>query len=496
MNTSFLPYALVLTFLCTLIPLVHAAEESPLERFAPLVRVVDLNVGESTAVTLHDGRTVTLTLKAMREHQEPVRDAVFGSALDLQIEGDDFTLEAGPYHLPRQIAGTQIDCTATKGLNVAGTPAFWGLEKDARFRLWPANSPLLRPGSMIYPVKQGWYATRTWFDNEPVHAGDSIKKAIYYHAGMDIGASEGLAEVIAATDALVVQRGEVVLEGHTEDTPTSPRYDVVYLMDGQGWYYRYSHLKEIAPNIQPGAFIKQGDPVGIVGKEGASGGWSHLHFEIKSRQPSEKWGSEAAFAFLHEAYVNEFGMTLYANARPMQLITAGEEALFDGSRSWSVDQSIATYAWEFQDGSTANKPVHRKRYDTPGFYCETLQVTDKHRKVAYDFAYVMVLDPNDLEHYTPNVNINYHPTRDIKVGDAITFKARAFRIKGGEEQWDFGDGSALQTTHSPEDAKALAPEGYVAITHHYEKPGDYIVKVQRTHDNGQTAHAKAWVHVE
>ena len=132
----------------------------------------------------------------------------------------------------------------------------------------------------------------------------------------------------------------------------------------------------------------------------------------------------------------------------------------------------------------------------PGFYCEVLKVTDKRGNVAYDFAYVMVLDANDLTHYTPNVNINYHPTRNINVGDEITFKARAFRMKGGEEQWDFGDGSATQTTRSPEDAKPLAPEGYVSITHRYETPGDYIVRVQRTHDNGQTAYAKAWVHVE
>ena len=90
---------------------------------------------------------------------------------------------------------------------------------------------------------------------------------------MDIGASEGLVEVIAATDALVVQRGEEVLEGHTEDTPTSPRYDVVYLMDGRGWYYRYSHLKEIDPAIQTGNVIKMGTRIGVAGKEGASGGW-------------------------------------------------------------------------------------------------------------------------------------------------------------------------------------------------------------------------------
>lgn len=489
--TRIVPLLLAIVFPIFVTPAV-AAE---LELFDPLVRVVDLNIGEPANVTLHDGTTVDITLNALEEHREKVRQAVYGSTLSLTINGTDVTLDAGPYHLPVVRAGIQIDCTATKGLNVAGTPAFWGLDKDARIRLWPAGSPWLRPGSMIYPVKQGWNATRTWFDNEPVHGGDTIRPAIYYHAGMDIGASEGLVEVIAATDALVVQRGEEIFDGHVDDTPASPRYDVVYLLDGRGWYYRYSHLKEIAPNIQVGALIKQGDPVGIVGKEGASGGWSHLHFEIKRRQPSGKWGTEAAFGFLHEAYVNAFDLKLYANARPMQMIVAGEMATLDGSRSWSADNAIKAYAWDLQRGETLSGPIHKLAYETPGFYCETLKVTDTHGAVAYDFAYVMVLDPRDLTQYTPSVNINHHPSRDLRSGDEITFKARTFRVQGGEETWDFGDGSPTQTTRSPEEAAPLAPEGYVTVQHSYSEPGDYIVTVTRADDNGIATTAKTWVHI-
>jgi murein DD-endopeptidase MepM/ murein hydrolase activator NlpD len=398
--------------------------------------------------------------------------------------------------LPVKVAGVQVDVSATQGLNSNGTPAFWGLDKDARIRLWPGDSPYLQEGTMIYPVKQGWFATRTWFDNEPVHGGNSIKPQIYYHAGMDIGASEGLAEVVAATDALVVQRGETILAGYEDDTPARPRYDVVYLLDGRGWYYRYSHLKEIAPAIQPGAVIKQGDLVGLAGKEGASGGWSHLHFEIKSRQPSGKWGTQAAFAFLHEAYVRDFGLSLYANARPMQMITAGETATLDGRQSWSAEGPIARHVWTLHDGRIVAAPRFDVTYTVPGFYCETLAVSDGSGNTAYDFAYVMVLDPDNLKHYTPNMNINHHPARDISVGDRITFMARAFRMAGGRERWDFGDGSPIVYTESPADAKPLDPDGYARIEHAYQAPGDYIVTVSRTHDNGQTATAKAWVHVD
>lgn len=460
----------------------------------PLVRVVDLNVGDTTELVLHDGSRATITLRAMTEHRERLRQAVLGATLTLTINDEPLTLEAGPYRRPVTHAGVQIDCTATIGLGRNGDSVFWGLDKDARLRLWPAGSPLLAPGTMVYPINQDWHATRTWFDNEVVNGGAAMSDQIYYHAGMDIGATEGRTEVIAATDALVVQRGEIVLAGHEHDTPASPRYDVVYLLDGRGWYYRYSHLKEIASNIQPGALIRQGDPVGIAGKEGASGGWSHLHFEIKSRQPSGKWGTQAAYAFLHEAYVHQFGLKLYANARLAQLIVAGESARLDGSGSWSADGAITEYAWLLTEGTRFGAHVDLT-YDTPGFYCETLKVTDATGEVAYDFAYVMVLDPADLTRYTASLNMNHHPARDIAPGDEITFNVRAFRMKGGVETWDFGDGSPTRTTCSPENAEPLAPEGYAAITHHYAHPGDYIVAVERTADNGQTARAKAWIRV-
>src|SRR5262249_60607222 len=128
--------------------------------------------------------------------------------------------------------------------------------------------------------------------------------------GEDSGGSEGMVEVVAATDALVVSPGLDVREAHRRaddpETPVAERYDVVYLLDNQGWYYRYSHMQEIDQRIVPGRTIRKGERVGVLGKEGASGGWSHLHFEIKSRQPSGKWGTQAAYAFLWEAYRRQY----------------------------------------------------------------------------------------------------------------------------------------------------------------------------------------------
>ncbi|MEZ6049264.1 MAG: PKD domain-containing protein [Planctomycetaceae bacterium] len=476
-----------LIFLCIALSLsMVAASAAELASIDPLVRVVDLDIGEEAKVTLCDGTQATVKLLELKEHRDPSRLAVRSSDLKLLVNGTEIDLQGGCYVLPQAVGAVKIDCTATSGLNSNGTPEFWGLDKAARFRLWPVDSPLVQPGTMIYPVKQDWLATRTWFDNETVDGGNSILKKIYYHAGLDIGASEGLVEVIAATDALVVQRGLEVLEGHETETPTSPRYDVVYLLDGRGWYYRYSHLKEIDPGIQLGSTIKMGTRIGVAGKEGASGGWSHLHFEMKSRQPSGKWGTQAGYAIMREICIRDEQLQLIANARPGHLITAGEEALLDGSRSWSK-QGELHFEWQFEDGSTATSAKFAKVYPEPGSFTETLKVTDAAGNVDYDFSHVLVVDPADLEHYPPSLNANYHPSQNVQAGTEITFKVRGFRMQGGEEEWDFGDGSPTVRSLSSQDTNPHAPDGYVAVKHQYSDPGDYIVTVRHLSDEGYPA---------
>src|SRR5437667_415589 len=65
---------------------------------------------------------------------------------------------------------------------------------------------------------------------------------------------------------------------------------------------RYSHLQSIDPAMQPGAQIGLRQQIGVLGTEGGSGGWSHLHYDITSRQPSGQWGIQEGYAFLWEAY--------------------------------------------------------------------------------------------------------------------------------------------------------------------------------------------------
>src|SRR6185312_3076871 len=165
-------------------------------------------------------------------------------------DGIKASLVSANYRLPIEVNGVLVDCAVTRGYvqnatkGVAGENP-WGLEKDARIRLFPIKAPLLEPKTFLYPARQRWFASGTQMANEPTHVDggeNPLVKQIYYHYGLDIGGAEAMVEVIAATDGLVVSSGKAVLPGYA-DTPAKPRYDVVYLLDERGWYYRYSHLQ-------------------------------------------------------------------------------------------------------------------------------------------------------------------------------------------------------------------------------------------------------------
>jgi murein DD-endopeptidase MepM/ murein hydrolase activator NlpD len=466
----------------------------------PLSRTADLSMGESQTVELSNGKLATVKLLAVDERRDPIRGAVREAKVAIEVNGKPVVLGSGNYHLPVTVAGAgvQVDCPITRGYRENSTEDAWGLDKDARIRLWPAGAPWIDPTAFVYPARQLWFASSTQMANEPTYVDGGERPAarkIYYHYGLDIGGAEAMVDVVAATDGLVVSAGTNLLSGFKE-TPVAPRYDVVYVLDDQGWYYRYSHLKTIEPAIAPGATVRMGQKIGVLGKEGGSGGWSHLHFGISSRQPSGKWGTEEGYAFLWQAAQREQNPEIIAVARPHRLTWAGDPVVLDASKSWSRSGPIADFAWSFSDGTTATGPKVERTYGRAGAYSELVKVTDRQGHVAYDFMIVQVLDRAHPDELPPTLHAAYAPTVGIQPGDPVTFKVRAFRTTDGEETWDFGDGSPTVNVQSDGNIDQHAPDGYAVTVHRYAKPGRYLVCVARTDRRGATASARLAVNVE
>jgi murein DD-endopeptidase MepM/ murein hydrolase activator NlpD len=467
----------------------------PKPTLEPTLRAVDLTIGESAEVKWADGSTAKVKLLDVQEKRDSMAKAVREAKVKVEINGAEAWLTSANYNLPKTVGGVQIDCPITRGYNADSGEDSWGLEKDARLRLWPANSSWINPGTFVYPLKQRWFATSTQFSNEPtyVDGGDKPdRKKIYYHNDLDFGGCEGLTEVIAATDGLVVSVSEKTLPGYSL-TPVRPRYDVVYLLDERGWYYRYSHLHTIDAAITLGSRVKMGQRIGTLGKEGASGGWTHLHFGIKSRQPSGKWGTEEAYAFAWEAYQRENKPAIIAVARPHHFIRAGETITLDAAKSWAASGAIKSHDWTFTDGKTASGAKTERTYSKPGAYSEILKVTDEVGNVSYDFAIVQVIG-SDEKNLPPTIHPTFWPTTGLKPGTEITFKVRTFRTTGGET-WDFGDGTPKVSVKSDGNAKALAKDGYAITRHAFAKAGDYLVSVEHMNERGEPAVGHLWVQV-
>jgi len=364
--------SLVVSAVLILGPLAFAA--SPREA---LFRTLDIDRGETQEIQLANGRSVKVKLLDVQEERDTLRLALRSATIELEVNGAAATLTSGTYHLPITVGDVQIDCPITKGYYDRHDTFedSWGLDKDARVRIWPKDSPLMEAGTFAFPAKQRWFASPTQIGNEPsyVDGGDfPSKRTIYYHAGNDIGGCEGMIEVVSACDGLVASAGGKAMPEYSDAPFYKPHgdYDYVYVIDAHGWFYRYAHLHSIDPAIQPGSRVKIGQKIGVLGKEGSSGGWAHLHFDIKAKQPSGKWGVQDAYPFLWEAYQRQYKPKIIAVARPHHLAAPGEKVTLDASRSWSADGKIASYQWTFSDGSTAQGATVERTYDKPGSYSE------------------------------------------------------------------------------------------------------------------------------
>lgn len=481
-------------------PLLRASGAIPLRH-----QTVELDTGETVRLKLASGDPVEVALLAVEERRDPVRSAMREPRARVRVNGAEAWLVSGNYALPSAVGGVQIDCPALRGFEQNAALRLWRLNKDARLRLWPAGSPWLEPGTFALPLRRRWLSTDTQAANEPVYVngGDSpASRAIYYHNDVDLGGAEGLEEVFAAAAGLVVSARNETAAGF-ENSPASPRADVIYIRDGRGWFYRYSHFQKIDPEIRPGVTVEIGQRLGWLGKEGGAG-WSHLHFGILAQQPSGQWGTEDPWPFLWEAALCEQKPDILAVARPHRLARVGDEVELDGARSWSSSGRISRYEWTLSDGRRAEGPRVRLRYGKPGSYSEILRVADPRGRTAWDFCVVQVLPaqtPASGENlspgiFPPTIHALCYPSTGIRPKQNVRFLVCTFRTPHAEETWDFGDGSPPVTVRSKTAPDSLLAAGrYAETSHSYSKPADYIARVTSRNERGETAAAHLWIPV-
>ncbi len=451
----------------------------------------ELNIGETQDIKINNGENVRLSLSGIQLIRDSIRGAIRDARVMITVNGQPAALSFGNYNLPVEVGNVQIDCPAIRALTGNSNMDFWSLSKDAIFRIWPKGSPFLKPGTFVYPIKQRWFANKTQAGNPPNWGNDPANKSIYYHAGYDIGGAEKINEVVSATEGIVVSAKGKTMDDYKDFSLRGLGWkDAVYILDNRGWFMLYAHLDSVDALINAGSKVKMGQRIGFIGKRGTSGGWVHLHFDIRNRDNlSGKFWVEDAYVYAWEAYVRQYKPALIAVARPHRLVWTEQEAVLDGSKSRSFKGTIVKYDWMFSDGTSATGPVQKKSYKMPGEYSEILKVTDSKGNTDYDFTTVEVVDRANPGVF-PYIHASFFPTSGIRPGDPVHFRVRTFfrgdvlKCNTGEETWDFGDGTPTAKTRSVFDPKNQTGGEYAETLHSYSKPGHYIVRVERSNECG------------
>ncbi len=168
----------------------------------------------------------------------------------------------------------------------------------------------------------------------------------------------------------------------------------------------------------------------------------------------------------------EAGGGIAPNDPPVANFTHSENFLtasFDGSSSSDVDGTIASYSWNFGDGTPAGSgvtPTHT--YGLAGTYSVTLTVTDNRGGTGSVTKSVTVVDP------PPNVPPNAAFTTSLD-GLQATFDGTGSTDSDGtiaSYSWNFGDGTPAGSGPSP--------------THTYAATGTYTVTLTVTDNRGGT----------
>ena len=147
--------------------------------------------------------------------------------------------------------------------------------------------------------------------------------------------------------------------------------------------------------------------------------------------------------------------------------TTGETVTFDASGSSDPDGTIASYAWDFDDGNTGTGVTAAHAYTTAGTYTITLTVTDDDGLTDNTTSDITV----SFAPQSPVASFTYSPTTPT-TGETVTFDGSASDDPDGtiaSHAWNFGDG-ANGTSQ--------------IVTHIYADNGTYTVTLNVTDSDG------------
>ncbi|HUR20244.1 MAG TPA: PKD domain-containing protein, partial [Vicinamibacterales bacterium] len=146
-----------------------------------------------------------------------------------------------------------------------------------------------------------------------------------------------------------------------------------------------------------------------------------------------------------------------------------DDIFFDASSSSDPDGHIASYSWQWGDGTSGSGRQATKSYEFAGTYGVVLTVTDAYGTSVSTTSTALVIGTSA----NPVARFTVSPTNPA-VGVNASFNAAASTATSPRKivgyNWDFGDGTLK--------------EGQL-VSHTYQLPGSYTVTLVVTDDGGR-----------
>lgn len=422
--------------------------------------IICLDVNEEYSFKLKDGSDRAIRLVSVREYRDSVVRRVRRADVNVRVNGKIFLLVCMPYVMPTEVEGVRIQADTTS--------AWHPISKRVQFSVWDASDPIVRTERFGFPICDYLLFSHGMQSyNEVVHLGwkDGCPEGVtfYHDYGIDFAGYEGREQIVSCTDGKVI------------DLSSKREHTFVIIQDDNGLIWEYGHLDSISPEVEKGSHIERGQKIGVLGKTGPSGNFSHLHLGTYLSRADLDAGRNNRrinlYPWLIAAYLKQYRGTLYAVARPHQTVSTGESVVFDASRSLSFGTRIVSHEWLLPDGQTINEVKAEKRFDRPGVYIATLWVKDEKGSEDVDFCRVKVFTASAPERSIPTIFMTHTPTSDIVVDQPVLFRFWLQGVRDKPIEVDFGDGTIIDRYVS-----------YSQISHKFKFPGVYVVTAQSTID--------------
>jgi len=450
---------------------------------------VHLNIGDTLRFTLRNGQTrgVVVTDAGVDLYSD-FGDTQHTLWADVEIDGHPLRLVYSPYRMKAQYEPTVVNGMRIALDGVGMLCEATGLKaKDAvppaDVRLWVNDAGLpVMPGchvwSDLYQDQTRVHETSSWpgprtrdyriRQDRDIHVRSttlSARMKTGWLGAWTYGVHEGLDLVLPISTPLytvvdgAVHRG-ILSGGHRIwYSRTRPTGDV--------WWFGNSHCKGMVGKV--GDQLKAGQIYAYSGNKTSRGTakWPHAHAWLRLESASSDTYHLNPWIVMWQGIENKKnadGFIRAAIAPPLPA-AAGEAIAFSSaaSRAGPGGQSLC-FRWHFDDGTTAQVPNLRKRFDAPGMHQAILVVSDG-RNMDLDEVFFTVGPKGDA---APSVTLEPFAAPLLpRTNQRVTFSIRAAG-PGGHDlayRWDFGDGATATGQ---------------TVAHAFHTPGRHFVIVRVT----------------